>query len=79
MTERAPNWVTAPLTKYPCPHVRDGIVCGNNILGRIRFPPSWVVYTRAIAAEKEATGQGPVKQCRDCKGWVEVVIRARPT
>lgn len=75
---RRPNWVTAPLTLVPCPHEYGGHSCGNNMLGKIRFPAGWRVAAKPLDREMDATGQGPVKQCRDCKGWVEIQISARP-
>lgn len=80
MPDRAlgrPNWVTAPLSELKCPHTPGGSRCGNNVLGRIKFPPAWNVYAVALEGETQASGQGPVKQCGQCHGWVEVVIRTR--
>lgn len=74
---RPPTWVTAPLSEVKCPHVTRGVRCGNNVLGRIKFPPGWNVYAVALKAEEQASGQGPLKQCRECHGLVEVVIRPR--
>jgi hypothetical protein len=69
----------APFSLLACPHRRpDGSSCGNNILGRIKFPPGWNVYPLPLKSEDQASGDSPVKQCRDCKGWVEIVMHARP-
>ena len=81
MTPRAPiprpNWITAPVSQLPCPHIIGGTRCGNNVLGRIKFPPGWIVYAISLEREDQASGQGPVKQCGDCHRFVEVVIRTR--
>lgn len=72
-----PNWVTAPLARIECPHERGGTRCGNNVLGKIRFPAGWRVTARALDREQDANGDGPVKQCRDCHGWVQIEINRR--